>query len=122
MTSGLSIGDSQVYIRVHQAAVEDVGPLDTAHVVVNQSGAQRVGVAAATEFVLSLRDLAGNPSGQPVTFSLAPQAQRAVFLDELFSTLGDFQSTLKIRAGGSFTAIALQQTGLVLGTLAPLIP
>lgn len=111
---------------VTQAAVEDVGPLDGAHVVVDQSGGQRVGLAvvnlgteAIAEFVLTLRDLEGNVSGDSVRFDLAPQAQRAVFLDELFAGLGDFQGTVKIRAGGSFTAIALQQTGLVLGTVSP---
>ncbi len=110
-----------------QAAVEDSGTLAAADVFVDNSGGQRVGLALANptgqapvSLLLTLVDPEGSQQQEQATITLAPHGQRAVFLDELFNQLGEFQGTLRIGASGSFALVALQQTGLVLGTLSPL--
>ena len=110
---------------VTQAAVEDLGPLGAADLIVNNTEGQRVGLAlvnladaGAMRVVITLLDQQGDATGQMAQIDMEPGAQRAFFLDEVIANLGDFQGVAQIRASGSFAAVALQQqTNAVLSTL-----
>ncbi|MEJ2147051.1 MAG: hypothetical protein P8020_18125 [Acidobacteriota bacterium] len=108
------------------AAVESFSPVTAADGFVEQEGGTRTGIAisnlsdvGAINVRLRLIDESGQEL-RAVTIELGPSNKVAKFLDELFSDLGDFRGTLRIEASGPFSAVILQQTGVVLGTLPPL--
>lgn len=112
---------------VTQAAVGSSGALSTADFFVEQGNGQRVGLAlvnlaveATLSLKLTLRDRQGNPVSDPVELELGALSQIALFLDEVFDDLDSFQGTLRLRSNGSFSAVSLQQTGLILGTVPPI--
>lgn len=112
---------------VTQAAVGSSGALSAADFFVEQGNGQRVGLALANlatgatlTLRMTLRDAEGNPVGEPVERDLPPLSQIALFVDEIFDGLEDFQGTLNLRTNGSFSAVSLQQTGFVLGTVPPI--
>ena len=50
--------------------------------------------------------------------NVSPLGHSARYLDELLNT-ADFRGTVKVTATGPFSLVALQQKGLIVGTLAP---
>ncbi len=112
---------------VTQAAVESSGAIRSSTVFVDQKEGSSSGVAIANlsesgpiRVRLTLRDESGNTVGS-LDLILSALSQEAKFISELFEDVGAIQGTLSIQASGRITIVALQQTGLVIGTLAPII-
>ncbi len=110
-----------------QAAVEATGPLRSADLFVNSGGGSDTGIAVASlseagpvRVHLEALDAFG-ASQATSSFDLPPLAHVAKYFSELFKTLGDFQGTMRLRATGPVVVTTLQQTGLVIGTLPPVL-
>jgi hypothetical protein len=110
-----------------QAAVETTGPMTSADlfVDVDMSKDQRTGVAIANlcdeaniEVSVVYLDEVGRPL-RSAAFVLPPLGHLAQFMDELLQ-LTDGKGTLQINSTGPMTLSALQQTGLIIGTLPPM--
>lgn len=109
---------------VTQAAVADGGPMRGANFFIDQTTPQRSAVAIAnlssgTIAVALTATGADGSAGGTMTIELGPRSQTSRFFDELFPQLGDFRGTLNLNSSGPVTAIALLQTGLVIGSLSP---
>jgi len=112
---------------VTQAAVESSGAVFRATVFVDEGGDSSTGVAlsnpsesGSVRVRLTLKDA----TGQVVATSekiLPKLGQNAEFVSTLFSGINSVQGTLLIQSSGRVNVVALQQTGLVLGTLPPVI-
>ena len=113
-----------------QAAVEPVGSMHSAEVFVDfdMSAGQRTGLAIANlsdvgpvEISIGLSDETGgnNRSGGLNVPSLGHTAK---FIDEIFAMeqIKKYRGTVQILADGPISVLALQQTGLVIGTLVPI--
>lgn len=111
---------------VTQAAVESSGALRTAVVFVSQDAqGSRSGVAIAnladagsTRVQLTLKNEAGETVATR-SLNLPLLGQEAKFISELFDDIETFCGTLCIKVSSRITTVALQQTGLVLGSLPP---
>jgi subtilase family serine protease len=69
---------------------------------------------------LTLRDVNGNTTGNPVTISLAPQHQLARFVNELFSSTvvgSSFLGSLRIQSSSPLGVLGLRFTGVEFSTL-----
>lgn len=112
---------------VTQAAVESSGAIRSSTVFVDQGAGSSSGIAIANlsesgpiRVRLTLRDESGNTVGS-LDLILSALGQEAKFISELFEDVGTIRGTLSIQASGRITIVALQQTGLVIGTLPPVI-
>ncbi len=108
---------------VTQAAVDSSQAVRNASVFVDQRSDSNTGLAIANtsqsgpiRVILTLRDDDGKTVATEELI-LPALGHAAKFIFELFK--GTVQGTLSIRASGRFIVVALQQTGLVLGTLPP---
>ena len=109
---------------ITQAAVESSGTLGAADVFVQQTAGSRTGLALANVSggEIRIRLTLIDPEGTPGAFSdvtLPPRGHVARFLDQFFEGLGVFEGRISLNASGPIAITALQQTGLVLGTLTP---
>ena len=112
---------------VTQAAVESPGAIRSSTIFVDQGGGSNSGIAIANlsesgpiRVRLTLRDESGN-TVESKDLILTALGQEAKFIFELFEDVGAIRGTLSIQASGRMTIVALQQTGLVIGTLSPVI-
>ncbi len=110
---------------VTQAAVESPGGLRNSSVFIDQGEDSNSGIAVANlsafgeiRVRLTLRDENGNTVATR-DLILPALGQEAKFIFELFPTAGTIRGTLTVQASGRVTLVALQQTGLVLGTVPP---
>lgn len=115
---------------VTQAAVESAGPIRSADlfVVQDQSKGIKTGIAicalaqmGSTRVELELLKADGTQLGASGLTLSGPGTHLAQFIDEFFNGLGDVTGTLRVSASGPIAITTLQQTGLVLGTLPPVI-
>ena len=108
---------------VTQAAVEPTGPLRAFDLFMRAGDGTNSGIALANITNISavnVRLTLRNNKGEEIatkTVQVASQGHLAQFISELFSEVGDIDGSLHGEASGPVTVIALQQTGLVLGTL-----
>ncbi len=108
---------------VTQAAVESTGPLRVFDLFMRAIGETNSGIALANitdVSAVNVRLTLRNNKGEDIatkTVQVASQGHLAQFISELFSEVGDIDGSLHGEASGPVTVIALQQTGLVLGTL-----
>ena len=108
---------------VTQAAVEPTGPLRVFDLFMRAGGGTNSGIALANirnVSAVNVRLTLRNDQGEEVatkTIQVASQGHLAQFISELFPEAGEIDGSLHGVASGPVTAIALQQTGLVLGTL-----
>jgi hypothetical protein len=115
---------------VTQAAVESTGPVRNADlfVVRDSAAGSNTGIAlaaltdhGATRVILTLVGTDGTVI-QDGSFTLSgPHRHQAKFINEFFTGLGDVTGTLRVSASGPICITTLQQTGLVLGTLPPVV-
>ena len=101
---------------VTQAAVEPTGPLRAGDGTNSGIALANITNISAVNVRLTLRNNKGEEIATK-TVQVASQGHLAQFISELFSEVGDIDGSLHGEASGPVTVIALQQTGLVLGTL-----
>ncbi len=108
---------------VTQAAVETTGPLRAFDLFMRVTAGTNSGIAlanitdvSAVNVRLTLRNNKGEKVAEKIV-EVARQGHLAQFLSELFPEVGDIEGSLHGVASGPVTVVALQQTGLVLGTL-----
>ena len=112
---------------VAQAAVESLGATYRSLVFVDQAPGSGTGVAfsnpsasGSVRVRLTLKDETGQTvaTGERI---LPKLGQNAEFVSTLFPGVGSVQGTLLTESSGRINVVALQQTGLLLGTLPPVI-
>jgi hypothetical protein len=111
---------------ITQAAVESSGPLDNLDIFVDES-VGHTGVAFANysasgsiAITLTLKDQNGAPIATN-TITLLPFGHKAIFVYQLFTVPAGTRGTMRVQSSGPVSAVTLQMTGLVIGTL-PVIP
>lgn len=112
---------------VTQAAVEALPPVSRADLFADRSAGSNTGVAicnpsdSSTVVVrLKLKDEAGQILGS-TDIVLPPKGHAAKFVSQLFPQVKSFKGGLNVVSTGDVSLIALQQTGLVLGTVSPIV-
>jgi hypothetical protein len=114
-------------LLVTQAAVESPGPLDSLDLFFDQRSGTNSGIAIASlsaAGAIRIRLTLKDQNGATVAtrdLTLGSLGHLAQFVSELFPQGAGLRGTLHIEASGPVTVVALQQTGLVLGTL-PVVP
>ena len=111
---------------VTQAAVESPGALLSATVFVDQRADSNTGLALANlsatgpiRVILTLTNSAGEMVASEELI-LGARGKVARFVFQFFEGVAEVRGTISIQASGRFTAVALQQTGLILGSLPPI--
>ena len=112
---------------VTQAAVESIGPIDVVDVFVDRAAGTNTGIAMANLSIsnsvlvrITLLDETGQVVGS-TDVTIAARGHLAQFIHELIADLGDVRGTASVNASGPITVVTLQQTGVVIGTLPPVI-
>ncbi len=113
---------------ISQAAVESLGPTTQVDIFVNGTDTSHTGFAVANLSAdggitvrLAFFDEAGMQVGMTTDLTLPARGHKATFVfQEIDGTLGK-KGKLRITTSGSTAIVALQLTGPILGTLAPVL-
>ena len=113
---------------ISQAAVESLGPATQVDIFVNGTDTSHTGFAVANlssdgaiTVSLAFFDEMGMQVGTTTDLTLAPRGHKATFVfQEIDGTLGK-KGRLRITTSGSTAIVALQLTGSIIGTLAPVL-